>query len=118
MSKGGKNAPVTRRRRWYSRRSSRRRKGSSTGCNGWTPSKGKWKGKGGFCADFGWSRKWCYTNKDFKGPGHEFIKPSESSPGKFYMPCKTNQTVVELGDAMSVWRRRRSKKVVKKAMEA
>jgi hypothetical protein len=90
MSKGGKNAPVTRRRRWYSRRSSRRRrKGSSTGCNGWTPSKGKWKGKGGFCARFGWTRKWCYTNKDFKGPGHEFIKPSESSPGKFYLPCKT-----------------------------
>merc|ERR1711939_933692 len=58
------------------------------GCNGWSPSSGKFAGKGKTCGRWGWSRSWCYVDKGFKGPGHEFIQQSTSYKGKYYMPCK------------------------------
>merc|ERR1711865_140840 len=31
--------------------------------------------------------EWCYVQKAYIGPGHEFIKPSTSYIGKYYSPC-------------------------------
>merc|ERR1711988_932728 len=48
---------------------------------------GKWAGMGNRCGIFGWTMPWCYVNKEYKGPGHEFMKPSLSYPGKYFAPC-------------------------------
>ena len=57
-------------------------------CTGWTPTTGAWKGKGGSCATWGWTGPWCYVSKDYHGLFDEFIKPSDTYPGHFFMPCK------------------------------
>merc|ERR1711865_563771 len=57
-------------------------------CTGWTPKTGKWKGTGAKCAWWGWTTQWCYVQKSYVGPGHEFVKPSLVYPGKFYAPCE------------------------------
>jgi len=46
------------------------RKDTYLGCSGWSPKTGKLKGQGGSCEKHGWSTKWCYANKDYKGAGH------------------------------------------------
>merc|ERR1712078_16050 len=56
------------------------------GCNGWSPSSGKYAGQGHKCAKFNWSRAWCYVDKGFKGPGHEFMRASKAYKEKYYMP--------------------------------
>merc|ERR1712216_40850 len=57
-------------------------------CTGWRPKIGKWKDTGYKCDYFGWTTPWCYVEKDYIGPGHEFVKPSGSYKGKFFAPCK------------------------------
>merc|ERR1712072_463132 len=52
-----------------------------TGCLGWAPSKGKWKGAGAYCAPWaaatgppkkgGWT-PWCWVDKDYDGPSKEY----------------------------------------------
>merc|ERR1712138_104432 len=74
---------------WWS--SSAKKKSPAKMCNGWTPKTGKWKGTGGSCRKWGWTRPWCYVEKNYKGPGKEFIKPSKYT-GKYYAPCQQSKT--------------------------
>eukprot|EP00929_Paragymnodinium_shiwhaense_P085822 TRINITY_DN4627_c0_g1_i1.p1 TRINITY_DN4627_c0_g1~~TRINITY_DN4627_c0_g1_i1.p1 ORF type:complete len:1576 (-),score=399.78 TRINITY_DN4627_c0_g1_i1:86-4744(-) len=58
-------------------------------CLGWSPSTGRYQGQGGHCAH--WSGKgkgrWCFVDRDYDGPGREFLKPSVEYKGKAVVPC-------------------------------
>ena len=56
-------------------------------CSGWTPPSGKWMGTGGSCAIWGWSMGWCYVAADYRGPGHDLMKASDTYPNIFWMQC-------------------------------
>ena len=68
-------------------------------CAGWTPTSGKFKGQGGSCAKWGSSYDWCYVAKDYAGPGHEFILPSNEYPNMYYMPCKVDSSTSSPGSS-------------------
>jgi hypothetical protein len=57
------------------------------GCNGWSPRDGPFADKGQFCATWGWTRRWCWMDAGYTGPGHEFTKESDAYPGKHFSPC-------------------------------
>jgi hypothetical protein len=61
-------------------------------CTGWAPTDGPMAGKGMTCQTWGWTRKWCWVNEDYRGPGHEWIQISNLYPGKNYAPCSSKGT--------------------------
>jgi len=56
-------------------------------CSGWAAPDGEYKGQGSSCAKWGWSIKWCFVEKDYKGPGNEFVTQSAEYPDKHFLPC-------------------------------
>eukprot|EP00927_Polykrikos_kofoidii_P063340 TRINITY_DN5814_c0_g2_i1.p1 TRINITY_DN5814_c0_g2~~TRINITY_DN5814_c0_g2_i1.p1 ORF type:complete len:403 (-),score=92.48 TRINITY_DN5814_c0_g2_i1:51-1259(-) len=60
-------------------------------CLGWSAPDGKWKGKGGNCARWGWSINWCFVDKDYKGMSHEFVRSSDEYKDRWYAPCELSE---------------------------
>ena len=61
-------------------------------CSGWAPASGKWKGTGHSCAKWGYTEAWCYVVANYSGPFYEFIKPSDTYPDVFWIPCGSIHT--------------------------
>lgn len=55
-------------------------------CSGWSPTEGKWKGKGASCKKWGWSEPWCYVVAEDKDK--PYTATSEVYDNVYFAPCE------------------------------